>query len=397
MFLLLTSSFHNPQVAPEVIAEYTVTALRRTVPPAVPGIVFLSGGQSELDATLNLNAMNKLDVLKPWTLSFSFGRALQQSTLKTWGGKKENVTKAQEAFLERCKGNSDATLGKYAGASAGGLASESLESLPPPEGFILRICSKMQPSPPLPPPPGASPPPQKRTITIPVALDQIVTSRPAIIQRDQAPYKARPDAEFSRKPSILLQPQPRRTNLLVWCGAIFCFIFSLVLIFFGIATLIIYVSVKPRNPVFDTPNASLNTIYFDSPEYLNGDFLFLANFSNPNKRINVRFEYLNIELYFNERVIASQAAQPFSQRKGEVRLQTFHLISSLVYLPQNHAMELRKQVLSNRVQYNIRGTFKVRANLGLIHFSYWLHARCQLEMTGPPTGALVSHTCITKR
>lgn len=114
------------QVAPEVIAEYTVTALRRTVPAAVPGIVFLSGGQSEEQATLNLNAMNKLLVLKPWTLSFSFGRALQQSTLKTWGGKKENVAKAQEVFLARCKGNSEATLGKYDGGSGTGLASESL-------------------------------------------------------------------------------------------------------------------------------------------------------------------------------------------------------------------------------------------------------------------------------
>ncbi|XP_022716666.1 fructose-bisphosphate aldolase, cytoplasmic isozyme 1 [Durio zibethinus] len=116
----------SPKVSPQVIAEYTVAALRRTVPPAVPGIVFLSGGQSEEEATLNLDAMNKLDVLKPWTLSFSFGRALQQSTLKTWAGKKENVAKAQEAFLSRCKANSDATLGKYTGGSAGGLASESL-------------------------------------------------------------------------------------------------------------------------------------------------------------------------------------------------------------------------------------------------------------------------------
>ncbi|KAF3453261.1 hypothetical protein FNV43_RR03701 [Rhamnella rubrinervis] len=123
---MVTPGSDSPKVTPEVIAEFTVTALRRTVPAAVPGIVFLSGGQSEEEATQNLNAMNKLEVLKPWTLSFSFGRALQQSTLKTWGGKKENVGKAQEAFLGRCKANSDATLGKYTGGTAGGLASESL-------------------------------------------------------------------------------------------------------------------------------------------------------------------------------------------------------------------------------------------------------------------------------
>ncbi|KAJ6894877.1 hypothetical protein NC652_028579 [Populus alba x Populus x berolinensis] len=123
---MVTPGSDSPKVTPEVIAEFTVTALRRTVPPAVPGIVFLSGGQSEEEATLNLNAMNKLEVLKPWTLSFSFGRALQKSTLKTWAGKRENVEKAQEVFLVRCKGNSDATLGKYAGGGTGGLASESL-------------------------------------------------------------------------------------------------------------------------------------------------------------------------------------------------------------------------------------------------------------------------------
>ncbi|XP_014505248.1 fructose-bisphosphate aldolase, cytoplasmic isozyme 1 [Vigna radiata var. radiata] len=123
---MVTPGSDSPKVAAEVIAEYTVQALRRTVPAAVPGIVFLSGGQSEEEATLNLNAMNKLEVLKPWTLSFSFGRALQQSTLKTWGGKEENVAKAQGAFLARCKANSEATLGKFVGGSQAGLASESL-------------------------------------------------------------------------------------------------------------------------------------------------------------------------------------------------------------------------------------------------------------------------------
>ncbi|KAG2607150.1 fructose-bisphosphate aldolase 5, cytosolic-like [Panicum virgatum] len=124
---MVTPGSDSPKVGAEVIAEYTVAALRRTVPPAVPGVVFLSGGQSEEEATQNLNAMNKLEVLKPWSLSFSFGRALQQSTLKKWLGKKENVAAAQAAFVARCKANSEATLGKYAGSGAGdAAASESL-------------------------------------------------------------------------------------------------------------------------------------------------------------------------------------------------------------------------------------------------------------------------------
>ena len=124
---MVTPGSDSPKVAPEVVAEYTVRALQRTMPPAVPAVVFLSGGQSEEEATLNLNAMNKLKAKKPWTLSFSFGRALQQSTLKAWGGKDENIPKAQAALLTRCKANSEATLGTYLGGGA--LSEGASESL----------------------------------------------------------------------------------------------------------------------------------------------------------------------------------------------------------------------------------------------------------------------------
>ncbi|CAL9207718.1 unnamed protein product [Musa hybrid cultivar] len=113
---MVTPGSESAKLAPEVVAEHTVLALQRTVPAAVPAIVFLSGGQSEEEATLNLNAMNKLQGKKPWSLSLSFGRALQQSTLKAWAGKEENVEKARTAFLARCKANSEATtLGSYKG------------------------------------------------------------------------------------------------------------------------------------------------------------------------------------------------------------------------------------------------------------------------------------------
>ncbi|CAA7397093.1 unnamed protein product [Spirodela intermedia] len=124
---MVTPGSEAQKVAPEVVAQYTVRALQRTVPAAVPAIVFLSGGQSEEEATLNLNAMNQLEGKKPWSLTFSFGRALQQSTLKAWAGKEENLDKAQAAFLSRCKANSAATLGTYKGDAAMGEAvSESL-------------------------------------------------------------------------------------------------------------------------------------------------------------------------------------------------------------------------------------------------------------------------------
>ena len=94
-------------------AFLTVRALSRAVPPAVPGIVFLSGGQSEETATAHLTAMNQIqDIQRPWALSFSFGRALQASALKAWGGKPENVKAGQDAFMVRAQANGNATLGK---------------------------------------------------------------------------------------------------------------------------------------------------------------------------------------------------------------------------------------------------------------------------------------------
>ena len=90
------------QASKEEIAEKTVTCLKRTVPASVPGIVFLSGGQSEAQASENLSVMNASYDM-PWKLSFSYGRALQQAALQAWGGKPENVPAAQAAFAHRAK------------------------------------------------------------------------------------------------------------------------------------------------------------------------------------------------------------------------------------------------------------------------------------------------------
>jgi fructose-bisphosphate aldolase class I len=102
---------HSKKSTPDEVASYTLNMLKRRVPPAVPGIMFLSGGQSELEATLNLNAMNKSP--NPWHVSFSYARALQNSVLKTWQGEEGNIKAAQDALLSRAKANSDAQLGQY--------------------------------------------------------------------------------------------------------------------------------------------------------------------------------------------------------------------------------------------------------------------------------------------
>lgn len=100
---------------PGKIAWLTVRTLQRTIVPSLPVVCFLSGGQSEEEASLNLCAMNKLDTAKPWSLTFSYGRALQGSVLKAWEGKPANVKKAQEQLLKNAKRNGEAQLGKYAG------------------------------------------------------------------------------------------------------------------------------------------------------------------------------------------------------------------------------------------------------------------------------------------
>jgi fructose-bisphosphate aldolase class I len=101
----------SDQSSPEKIAEATVECFLGTVPAAIPGIVFLSGGQSEVQATENLNAINQIG--GPWALSFSYGRALQASALAVWAGDPENAEAAQAAFSHRARMNSLAVAGEW--------------------------------------------------------------------------------------------------------------------------------------------------------------------------------------------------------------------------------------------------------------------------------------------
>uniref|UniRef100_A0A0P4W855 Fructose-bisphosphate aldolase n=1 Tax=Scylla olivacea TaxID=85551 RepID=A0A0P4W855_SCYOL len=109
---------------PQQAAEATVLALSRTVPAAVPGICFLSGGQSEEEATVHLDAINKTTVgRKPWSLTFSYGRALQASAIKAWKG--TDVKAGQAELMKRARANGMAALGKYTAGSCSGAAGEA--------------------------------------------------------------------------------------------------------------------------------------------------------------------------------------------------------------------------------------------------------------------------------
>lgn len=97
----------------ETVAQQTVRCLMHTVPAAVPGIAFLSGGQSDTEASSHLSAMHNLGINLPWNLTFSYGRALQQSAMSTWNGDEANVAAAQAVLLERARCNGKAALGEY--------------------------------------------------------------------------------------------------------------------------------------------------------------------------------------------------------------------------------------------------------------------------------------------
>ena len=115
--MVISGSDCKTQAGIDEVAERTVQYLMRCVPAAVPGIMFLSGGQSEEDATAHLNAMNAKFAPAPWKLSYSYGRALQQSCLKAWQGDARNVSAAQAVLLERAQANSAACAGSYAKAA----------------------------------------------------------------------------------------------------------------------------------------------------------------------------------------------------------------------------------------------------------------------------------------
>ena len=110
--MVISGKDSGEKETPEDVARDTIDLFKHVVPHSLAGIVFLSGGQKDIQATANLNAMHQSGLL-PWPVTFSYARALQDSATKTWSGKEENVAAAQKVFLHRAKMNSLASLGKY--------------------------------------------------------------------------------------------------------------------------------------------------------------------------------------------------------------------------------------------------------------------------------------------
>ena len=110
--MVVSGTENSHQANYKEVAEKTLDCLNSSVPDELPGIVFLSGGQSDIDATAHLDEMNKIGGFK-WKLSFSYGRALQQAALKAWSGNDSNLEHAQKAFSHRAVMNMKASLGEW--------------------------------------------------------------------------------------------------------------------------------------------------------------------------------------------------------------------------------------------------------------------------------------------
>ncbi|KAL0918526.1 hypothetical protein M5K25_010538 [Dendrobium thyrsiflorum] len=209
-----------------------------------------------------------------------------------------------------------------------------------------------------------------------------------------------------------LKPPPlKRTSPLAWFAAICCALLWTIIILGGLAVLIIYLLFRPRNPHLDIPQATLNAAYLDididsNTTLLNADLTLLANFSNPNHKVDVVFTLLDLDLYFGATLVAAAGLNPFAERRGESALRSVHMVASQVALPEKEAEEWRRQEEEgaagsgggNGLVMEVRGTMRTRSELGgLLRFSYWLHCRCGIVMGAPPGGALKNVSCRTKR
>ncbi|GFQ00682.1 hypothetical protein PHJA_002212100 [Phtheirospermum japonicum] len=199
-------------------------------------------------------------------------------------------------------------------------------------------------------------------------------------------------------PSHLRGPTSRRTKPIAWLVAAFCALFWIIIIVGGLIVLIVYLVFQPRNPRFDISTATLNAAYLDMGYLLNADVTLLANFTNPNTKVNVDFSYVVLDLYYERNVIATRYVTPFSVMKRESRFADVHMMTSQVRLSTGLSLDLQRQMDSGRVNFEIRGLFRTRSKLGgVFRYSYWLYAHCEIEVTGPPTGVLIRKKCVTRR
>ncbi|XP_073281526.1 uncharacterized protein [Primulina huaijiensis] len=248
------------------------------------------------------------------------------------------------------------------------------------------------------------PPPEMSHHTSPAGVQPANHSTP---QATSPPHHAaaQPQAHYSTQtsrrshhPSLLRGPPSQKTRPLAWLIAAFCALFWIIVIVGGLIILIVYLLFRPRNPKFDISASTFNAAYLDMGYLLNADITLLANFSNPNTKVNVDFSYAILDLYYEKNFIATRYVEQFSLMRSESKFANVHFMVSQVKLSMGHRMELTRQMDSGIVNFEVEGLFRTRSKLGgIFHYSYWLYAHCQISVAGPPTGILLDKKCVTKR
>ncbi|XP_047969102.1 uncharacterized protein LOC125212865 [Salvia hispanica] len=222
----------------------------------------------------------------------------------------------------------------------------------------------------------------------------------------EAPHQAhqgsRPHSDSHTRPhhhpGLIHAPTSQRTKPVTWLVAAFCMLFWILVIVGGLIVLIVYLVFRPHNPWFDISTATINAAYLDMGYLLNADVTVLANFSNPNTKVKVDFSYAILDLYIDHKFIVTSYIPPFSLMRGGSRFANVHMVASQVALSTAQSMQLQKQIEQGRMNLDIRGLFKARSKLGgIFHYSYWMYAHCQLVLSGPPTGVLISKKCVVKK
>ncbi|XP_027099338.1 NDR1/HIN1-like protein 13 [Coffea eugenioides] len=201
-----------------------------------------------------------------------------------------------------------------------------------------------------------------------------------------------------QRPSPLPVNTTRKARPVAWIIAAFCTLFWIIVIVAGLAVLIIYLVYRPRLPKFDISTATLNAAYLDTGYLLEADLTILANFTNPNKKMNVDFSYVIMDLYYESNLIARRYVEPFTAHRGQSIFEDIHMVTSQVRLPIAPSQGLTRQMNSGGVKFDVKGLFRARSNLGgALRYSYWLYTHCIITLTGPPSGVLISKKCTTKR
>ncbi|GAB2280549.1 hypothetical protein Dimus_015175 [Dionaea muscipula] len=196
----------------------------------------------------------------------------------------------------------------------------------------------------------------------------------------------------------LMYPLPSRTKPITWFAAVFCVILWIVIILGGLLVLIIYLVYRPRNPHLQIMSATLNAAYLDMGYLLNADLTLLANFTNPSNKVRVDFNYVILQLYYQNQLIANQYVESFSAMRGETKLASIEMVSSQVRLPVKVCQQLMVQIQNNTVPFDVDGLIHARSNFGSVfRYSYWLYTHCNIMLTAPPTGIMIASKCKTKR